>query len=431
MAELTIQIREYIGDSSYNWLTDEFEWASNCDDLRWAVEAAGYRGETVDSICLEIGNCYGGSVYEGLEMFHYLQGLNVPIRTRILGTVASMGTVLPLCGDIIEVAQTAQFMVHAPSNEMWGTAAEIGASLKGLQNDTAAIAAVYVARTGQDAATVAGWLTQDTWLTADEALALGLCTAVLPLRPKTAPPAPTEAVAQLRRKRFAEAVARADKRAAPTTAKPAAAAAPTAMPDVKKPIKQAAAPAAAKPKPRAAAPAAKPAAKTAQPQARKTLFQQLKELFDGASEEEVEEAETTAMADVQTTDLENGAKLYHEGELVVNTTAVFNDEALTEATADGDYDTADGQVLTVAGGICTALGPDPEATAAETPAVAQLRTDHASLQAKFDKLTAEFDKLKATTKPPMPQARGKVRTDAPDPKAKVRPTQPEEGAGTL
>ena len=33
-------------------------------------------------------------------------------------------------------------------------------------------------------AAVAGWMSQDTWFSAAEALAAGLCTAVLPLRQK-------------------------------------------------------------------------------------------------------------------------------------------------------------------------------------------------------------------------------------------------------
>ena len=417
MADLVIKIREYIGESSYNWLTDEFEWATNCDDLRMAIEYAGYTGQEFDRIVLEIGNCYGGSVREGMAMFHYLQELDVPILTRIMGTVASMGTIIPLAGDEIECAQTAQFMVHSPSDEFWGTASQIAADLKGLQDMQGGMSDVYVARTSSDAATVATWLTQDTWFTAAEALAAGLCTSVLPLRPKTAPAAApaTEATAQLRRKRFAEAVARADKRTFPT-AKNAAPAAPLVMPNVQKPIG-----AAVKPTPRAAAkPAAKPAptAKVAQPTARKTLYQKLEELFLGAEQEEAD-AEATGAMDMQSTDLEDGSVVYHDGPLAVDT-AVFNDEAMSEVTADGEYDTADGQVMTIAAGLCTALGPDTSTatTTTESAAVASLRKEFAQMQAKLDTVVAENTALKKL-KPPVPQARvARPNADAPDPKAK-------------
>ena len=413
MAEVTIRIREYIGESCYNWETDSFEWATNCDELRWAIEYAGYAGEQVTAILLEIGNCYGGSVDEGLAMFHYLQELGVPIRTRILGTVASMGTILPLCGDVVEVAQTAQFMVHAPSNEFWGTAAEISAGLKGLQGDTASLAAIYVARTGQDAATVAQWMSQDTWFTADEALAAGLCTAVLPLRPKTAAPAPTEAVAKLRRKRFAEAVARADKRTSPSAKTPAA---PLTTPaPAPNPAPMAITP---KPTPRAAAPATP---KAAPAQARKTLFTQLKELFAGIEEGGEATAEAEA-ADVQSTELDNGAFLYHEGALAQGS-LVFNDEALTEATGDGDYDTADDQVISVTAGAVTAIAAadasatTPPATTATARRLDRLEASLGTLTTERDTLKAENERLKKV-KPALPTARAaRPNAEAPDPKA--------------
>ena len=435
MADLVIKIREYIGESSWNWYTDEYEWATNCDDLRMAVEYAGYAGQEFDRVVLEIGNCYGGSVREGMAMFHYLQELEVPIQARVLGCVASMGTVLVLAADEIEAAQTAQWMVHAPSDEFWGTASQVSADLKGLQDLQAILSEVYIARTGQDAATVASWLTQDTWFRAAEALAVGLCTSVLPLRPKSAPaPATaTEAQAQLRRKRFAEAVARADKRTSPIAKTPASPA-PTSpvMPDVKKPIA-----AAVKPTPRAAA---KPAVKD-QPTARKGIIQQLKKLFSDLDSEDEATAEVdAATAVLESTELDNGAFLYHDGALAVDG-HVYEDEALTTHPADGDYDAKDGQVITVAAGIVTKLEPAATTTAAAAPAAdatASLAKRFDALEASLKAVTKERDEAVATAKllrqqkPPMPTARAaRANADAPDPKAAKSIKEPVDGAGQL
>jgi ATP-dependent protease ClpP protease subunit len=426
MTDLVIKIREYIGESGWNWYTDEYEWATNCEDLRMAVEYAGYTGQAYDRIVLEIGNCYGGYVDEGLAMFHYLQGLDVPVHTRILGTVASMGTIIPLAGDTIECAATSQWMVHAPSNDFGGTAAEIRAGLKYLDGDTQALAAVYAARTGADEATIAQWFTQDTWFTAAEALAAGLCTDINPLRPKAAPAAPaTEAQARQYRQRFAQAVARADKRT-PSTAKT-----PATPPVDPKPA-QTPAPMATtvKPKPRAAAPTAKVAApKPAQ--ARKGIIQQLKELFAGLDEAE-DTADATAeggTAVIESTELDNGAFLYHDGALAQGS-LVYNDEALTEATPDGDYDTADSQVISVAAGAVTAIAA-AEAAAPEPAAVASLRREFEEMKGKLATAEAEVEKLKKI-KPPMPTARGaRPNADAPDPKAKAKVKEASPDMGML
>ncbi|SNC67339.1 Clp protease [Hymenobacter gelipurpurascens] len=134
MPELLIPIREYIGTSEFNWDTYEFEWATNADDVRMMVEWAQYDGLEVDSICLEIGVCYGGSVLHGMEIYNYLKGLGLPIRTRILSLAASMGSVIPLVGDEIEIEQTAQILVHGPSSYAAGTVREITSDLKQLND---------------------------------------------------------------------------------------------------------------------------------------------------------------------------------------------------------------------------------------------------------------------------------------------------------
>ena len=143
MADLIIPIREYIGESFYDWWNDDMQWATNAADLRMAVEYAGYAGQSFDRIVLEIGKCYGGSVYDGLEMYHYLRGLvsslGITIKARVTVLAASMGTILALAADEIELEQTAQFMVHAPAMETGGTSAQIGADLKGLLDTHASL----------------------------------------------------------------------------------------------------------------------------------------------------------------------------------------------------------------------------------------------------------------------------------------------------
>jgi hypothetical protein len=48
------------------------------------VEWAQYDGVEVMAIVLEIGTYFGGSTFEGREIYKYLEELGLPIRTRIL-----------------------------------------------------------------------------------------------------------------------------------------------------------------------------------------------------------------------------------------------------------------------------------------------------------------------------------------------------------
>lgn len=447
MPELLIRVPSYIGPSYFEESEDGWygEWVQGITkaDVEMAVEWAKIMGEEPDSILLEIGICDGGSTVEGFNIYNYLGGLllpngqKMPVRTRILALAASIAVPLALAADAgPEMDYTAQLMLHSATfngGVYAETAIELRAQADRLDNTNQLLTDLLIARTGQTAEVVAGWMSKDTWLTATQAQAVGLCSKVIPLAPATTP-VQADTLITARRRRATEVLARRQ-RLAPH-ASTAAAAAPLVMPDVKKPIGQA-----VKPTPRAAAkPAAKPAA---QPKARKSFWQSLKEFAQQADEDEAEanadENDTTAATDAQSTELDNGAFLYHDGPLAQGS-QVFNDEALTEATADGDYDTADGQVISVAAGAVTAIAASEDTAAQGSPA----DTSTASLAKRLDRLEASQKEDKATiatltkerdealalnkrlsgVKPPMPQARAsKANADAPDAKNK-RESQP-------
>jgi ATP-dependent protease ClpP protease subunit len=436
MPELTIRVPSYIGPSYFEESEDGWygEWVQGITkaDVEMQVEWAKMLGEEPDGILLEIGICDGGSTVEGFNIYNYLRGLGLPIRCHIFALAASMAVPLALAADELpEMDYTAQLMLHSATfngGVYAETSVELRAQADRLDNTNQLLTDLLIARTGQTAEVVAGWMSKDTWLTATQAKAVGLCGKVNPLT-ATVTPVQADTLITARRKRATEVLARRA-RLAPH-AQNAAVAAPLVMPDVKKPIGQA-----AKPTPRATTkPAAKPAA---QPKARKSFWQSLKEFAQQADEDEATAMaeEDAPTAELQSTELDNGAFLYHDGALAVDT-AVFNDEELTEATADGDYDTKDAQVVTVAAGVVTALGPAPEDTAsgaiptAVTKRFERLEATLNKVVTERDQLQAENDKLRKV-KPALPQARaGRANADAPDPKAKAKAAQPVDGAGTL
>jgi len=423
MAELVIRLEKYIGESSFNWDTFEFEMATGVADVRRAVEWAGYDGVDVTSILLEIGTCFGGSTWEGREIYAYLQGLGLPVKTRILAFAASMATVLQLVGEECEIDAAAQIMVHGPSGGTEGTVTDMASGLKMLTNEHEAIRDIYVARTGQTVETVEEWMSKDTFFTAQEALAAGLVTKVLPIAPKVAP-ALTDAQASARRAKFAGITARAAKRparpraAAPKPkAKNAATPAPTPRPMAKNTTTAGAAvrrPAAAAAKPAAAKPAALNANQQAVAALAKTLGVKIKMEGEAAVEETTAEVVETVLA-------ESAGSLFTDGELAVDS-AVFNDEALTTATADGTYETEAGQDVTVAGGVVTAI---EDAAEAEAAAPASTEAITAAITAALAPVTKRMEEMEASFKkavPPLPRAKGSVQgidPKTPKPKAKA------------
>ena len=422
MAELVIRLEKYIGESSFNWDTFEFEMATSAADVRMFVEYAEYSGQKPTSICFEIGTCFGGSTLEGTDIYNYVQGLGIPIRTRILSFAASMATILMLAGDTCEIEASASIMVHGPSGGIEGTVADMQSGLKWLNDTHHALRDIYVARTGQPVEVVEEWMSKDTFFTAAEALAVGLVTKVIPLAPKAAPVL-TDAQASARRAKYAGIVARADKRAAvraavPTPkAKNAAQPAPTPRPMATKKTTAGAA-AARRPAAAAAAPAAKPAALNANQKAVAAFAKQLGvSITMEGDAAEVEEP----TAEVVETVLANGAgSLFTDGELAQGS-KVFNDEALTVATADGTYGTEDGRDVTIAAGVVESIADTTAEVEAAAPAgteaiTAAVTAALAPITQRLDTMEAKFNKAV----PPTPRARGVVQSaDAKAPKPKA------------
>lgn len=87
-------------------------------------------------------------------------------------------------------------------------------------------------------------------------------------------------------------------------------------------------------------------------------------------------------------DLEDGTKLFYDGELAVGV-AVFTDEALTAAAADGDYILADGSTVAVLAGLVTVV------VAAVVENLADLKIKALTLQKEVDARKAEIETMKA------------------------------------
>jgi ATP-dependent protease ClpP protease subunit len=422
MAELVIRLEKYIGESTFNWDTFEYEMATSAADVRMFVEYANYAGQAVTSIVLEIGTCFGGSTWEGREIYTYLQGLGVPIKTRILAFAASMATILQLVGEECEMDASAQLLVHGPSGGTEGTVTDMRSGLQMVINEHEALRDIYVARTGQPVEVVEEWMSKDTFFTAKEALAVGLITKVLPIAPKAAPVL-SDAQASARRAKFAGIVARAASRPArprASTPKPKVknAATPASTPrPMAKTVTTAGAAVARRPAAAAAKPAAaKPTALNANQKAVAAFAKQMGVTIKMEGEA-AEIAEPTA--EVVETVLANGdGSLFTDGELVEGS-AVFNDEALTTATADATYGTEDGRDIVVAAGIVdsiTTTEAEAEAAAVGTEAIT------AAINAALAPITKELGEMRATfNKAVPPTPRAKTGVQAPDAKNTPKP----------
>ena len=123
--------------------------------------------EQIDEI--EI-NSSGGSVFAALAIVGTLKNSPRDITIRVKGLCASAATLLLCTGKKVIAAQNSLFMMHAPSTMVYERvdAAKLKEMATTLEKIEGQLKAIYSARVKDID------LSQEKWLTADEALAMGL-----------------------------------------------------------------------------------------------------------------------------------------------------------------------------------------------------------------------------------------------------------------
>lgn len=132
---------------------------------------------TASNIKLRL-NSPGGSVFEGIAIANAIRHHPANVTVYVDSLAASIASVIMLAGDKVVMMPGSQVMVHAASTMCYGNAAEMTETAELLQKQTVNIAMAYQGRAG---GTTDEWLTRmdaETWLNAEEAVALGLADEI-------------------------------------------------------------------------------------------------------------------------------------------------------------------------------------------------------------------------------------------------------------
>lgn len=126
-------------------------------------------------------NSPGGYVMEGLAILNAITreaAKGRKVTTHIDGLAASMGSVIAMAGSEIVMADNALMMIHNPWDCACGDARELRRAADQLDRIRDQIVGVYSKRTGLAAADLIAMLDEETWFTAQEALALNFVTSI-------------------------------------------------------------------------------------------------------------------------------------------------------------------------------------------------------------------------------------------------------------
>lgn len=126
-------------------------------------------------------HCGGGSVYEGLAIYDLIRNSEGHTKVIVEGMAASMGGVIALAGDEIEMSDNAFFMMHAVTAGCHGTKNDFKNGLQQIENCEERLGKIFKERTSADTGTINTWFNsgQDHWLDSDKCKQLGICDHVI------------------------------------------------------------------------------------------------------------------------------------------------------------------------------------------------------------------------------------------------------------
>ena len=149
----------------------------------------GWDQPTVESIVRDIAavkastihlrvNSPGGAVFDSVAMKTALEQHPANVIAHVDGLAASAASTLILAADEIRMAPGAMIMIHNPSTFAIGDAGDMRQAADMLDAVRDSIVAQYAARTGMAATKLRAMMDAETWMGADEALALKFVDAI-------------------------------------------------------------------------------------------------------------------------------------------------------------------------------------------------------------------------------------------------------------
>lgn len=156
--------------SEYSWWGDEITPKMFKDEL--------YSKGNGNPVTVLV-NSPGGEVVAASIIRSILQDYPGKVTADIIGLAASAATIVVTGADHIRMRESALFMIHDPSALAWGTIDEIKQVLGVLGTVKDSIVSTYQTKTGMDPEKLARMMSNETWMTAQEAKDYGFVDEVV------------------------------------------------------------------------------------------------------------------------------------------------------------------------------------------------------------------------------------------------------------
>lgn len=130
-------------------------------------------------------NSPGGDVFDGIAIYQALLDHPGEIIVKVNGLAASIASVITMAGDRVIMGARSQIMIHEGFTFASGDAATMRKTADMLDRISDNIAAVYADRAGGDPVMWRNRMREETWFSAEEAVAAGLADEIEGRKEKT------------------------------------------------------------------------------------------------------------------------------------------------------------------------------------------------------------------------------------------------------
>jgi ATP-dependent protease ClpP protease subunit len=124
----------------------------------------------------------GGSILDGYRVYQAimdLRGRGVYVTAFINSLAASMASVIAMAADEIKIVKGGRMMIHEASTMTWGNAEDHARAAKLLDEMSGEIAGIYAERTGKKPSEMRERMKEETWMSAESAVAEGFADEVV------------------------------------------------------------------------------------------------------------------------------------------------------------------------------------------------------------------------------------------------------------
>lgn len=150
-----------------------FRDSTSATDVRNAL-----KNNTSKEITINL-NSGGGDAFDGIAIYNLLKKHDAKITVNIDGFAASAASVIAMAADELIMNTGTMMMIHEASTVSWGTKKEMKSTLNALEGLDSSLADIYMTRFKGEREEIETFITNETWFTVDEAVAIGLADEVV------------------------------------------------------------------------------------------------------------------------------------------------------------------------------------------------------------------------------------------------------------